>query len=69
MCDKEKQLTDHDYDMRIVAQAYGWLWHVITSDRRIHTARRLLKMLLTKDMMAAGINEAKKESADVWPEQ
>lgn len=46
-----------------VAEAYGWLWHVIGNDKRVHRARHLLRDLLDADQMRWGISKAMEEGA------
>ena len=55
--------------MHAIAEAYGWLWHMTTTDCRAHAARRLLRDLLDKDMRAYGITAAKGAGAMVGPTQ
>jgi hypothetical protein len=47
------------------AIAWGWLWHVTTTDDRIKTARHLLGQMLDKDLKRYGIRTAKAEGAQV----
>lgn len=47
------------------AIAWGWLWHVTTSDDRVMTARDLLGQFLSRDLKRYGIQTAKDEGAQV----
>jgi hypothetical protein len=46
-----------------VAEAYGWLWHIVSSDKRLLKARHLLRDLLDADQRHWGISKAKEEGA------
>lgn len=52
-------------EMKLVAEAYGWLWHVTTSDERVQTARVLLGNVIPKEMKKYGIKTAKGAGARV----
>ena len=41
------------------AIAWGWLWHVTTTDDRVKAARHLLGQMLDKDLKRYGIQTAK----------
>ncbi len=45
--------------------AYGWLWHVITDDSRVHTARSALLSVIDKSAQSGGIQAAKDAGAVV----
>lgn len=46
-----------------VAEAYGMLWHIVSSDKRLLKARHLLRDLLNADQRHWGISKAKEEGA------
>ena len=45
--------------------AYGWLWHAVTPDPRVHTAREALLSQLSRDDQRAGIRAARAAGAAV----
>lgn len=49
----------------IAQLAYGWLWHVTTSDHRVHAARKALLSRLSRDDQRAGIRAAREAGAAV----
>lgn len=61
LIDGEKLLTDSIKSS--AATAYGWLWHVTTSDQRVQTARHMLRHMLDARHRQYGINQAKIEGA------
>lgn len=48
-----------------VAEAYGWLWHITTSDERVKLARHCLFSLLSYEERGEGIKAAKALGARV----
>jgi hypothetical protein len=46
-----------------VATAWGWLWHVTTTDYRVRTARTILCSMLNSGLKTYGIKTAKDEGA------
>lgn len=60
-----KRSSDLDALKSAAAIAWGWLWHVTTSDDRVMTARDLLGQFLSRDLKRYGIQTAKDEGAHV----
>jgi hypothetical protein len=56
---------ERDALQQAAAIAWGWLWHVTTSDDRVMTARDLLGQYLDQDSKRYGIQTAKAEGAQV----
>jgi hypothetical protein len=56
---------ERDALQQAAAIAWGWLWHVNTSDDRVMTARDLLGQYLDQGLKRYGIQTAKAEGAQV----
>jgi hypothetical protein len=56
---------ERDALQQAAAVAWGWLWHVATSDDRVMTARDLLGQFLDQGLKRYGIQTAKAEGAQV----
>jgi hypothetical protein len=56
---------ERDALQQAAAIAWGWLWHVTTSDDRVMTARGLLGQYLDQGLKRYGIQTAKAEGAQV----
>ena len=65
ICIKGSDDVQLDAAKGTAAIAWGWLWHVITADDRVKTARHLLGQMLDKDLKRYGIQTAKAEGAQV----
>ena len=54
-----------DTEQAKIAEAYGWLWHITTSDERVKFARHCLFSLLSYEERGEGIKAAKALGAKV----
>ena len=61
----ERSMRMDENSIDAVAEAYGWLWHVVSEDKRLHKARHLLRDLLDADHAHWGISKAKEEGARI----
>lgn len=52
-------------DKGVAELAYGWLWHVNSNDKRVHTARKVLLSGINHAGQADGINRAKEAGARI----
>lgn len=62
-------MENNEKSINAIAEAYGWLWHIVTSDTRIHAARILLRDKLSNDQRGAGIKQAKANGAYIRTQQ